>query len=92
MDINAIINAGIGLIGGTVIGAVALPLYKSLKFGEKALLGAFGVGEYFGKRTAKRVKNIKDKALRDQLAEDIKNAPNKFDEGFDQAFDLEYNK
>ena len=92
LDINAIIiGLGTGVIG-TVLGAVALPLYKAFKFGEKALEGAKGVGSYFGTRTAQRVKKIKDVALRDQISTDIKNAPNEFDAGFDAAYDAEMAK
>lgn len=92
VDINAIvIGLGTGAIG-TLLGVIALPLYKAFKFGEKALEGARGVGGYFGKRTAQRVKKIKDINMRNHIANDIKNAPNEFDSGFDAEFDKEMAK
>ena len=92
MDINSMAGIVIGTVGGMVVGPIALATYKSFKFGQKALDGAKSIGGWFGKRAAERIKTIKDKGLRDQLAQDIKNAPNEFDAGFDEEFDKEYNK
>jgi hypothetical protein len=95
MDIilnNPIVSTVGGLVIGTVGGPILLAAYKSFKVGQYLADGAKGLGEYFGTRTAKRIKQVKDKALRDQLANDIKNAPNDFDKAFDTAFDLEMNK
>ena len=92
MDINNIIGIVVGLVSGAVVAPILLAVYKSFKVGKYLLDGATGLGSYIGKRTAQRVKQIKDPELRKQVSEDIKNAPNKFDEAFDKAFDEELSK
>ena len=93
MDLSFLIN---NPIAGAVIGAVAGPafmaLYKAIGVAKYLKQGADGLGAYTGKRAAIYTKRIKDPALREQMAKDIKESPNNFDIAFDSAFDEEMAK
>lgn len=92
MDINMILGTAAGVVGGAIVAPIVLAAYNSFKIGKHIADGAIGLGKLAGRMSAVQVKKIKDKALRDQVALDIKNTPNEFDAAFDAAFDEEMKK
>lgn len=92
MDINSILGTALGFATASVLTPILLAAYKAFKVKEKIQEGITGILELSGKSAAKKIKLIKDPAIRDQMYKDVRESADKFDEAFNKGLDEEMAK
>ena len=92
IDVLQIVTGIISATGGSVLAIVGMAAYKAFKVKEKIQAGANGILELAGQSAGRKINMIKDKTVREQAYNDVRESADKMDDAFNKGLDETYRK